>query len=177
MAKKNVIKEIIIVLLLALAIILTLGVLLYEYVPANKVLPEQISYVTPQSAKEELKNYDGVDEDKVILTYELDQTDLNNYQRIKDYKPGKTNPFSSYGTETQNNQNSNGNNNSNSGVNSSGTSTNNQTNQNNQNNQNEPGSSNNNQNNGTNKPNETSNQGSGTTSSNSTGYFQNKGLK
>lgn len=175
MAKKNVIKEIIIVLLLALAIILTLGVLLYEYVPANKVLPEQISYVTPQSAKEELKNYDGVDEDKVILTYELDQTDLNNYQRIKDYKPGKTNPFSSYGTETQNNQNSNGNNNSNSGANSSGTSTNNQTNQNSQNGQ---GSSNSNQNNGTTtKPNETNNQSSGTTSSNSTGYFQDKGLK
>ena len=38
--KKNVIKEIIIVLLLALAIILILGVLLYEFVPANKIIPE-----------------------------------------------------------------------------------------------------------------------------------------
>ena len=37
---KNVIKEIIIILLLALAIILILGVLLYRYTAYNKVLPE-----------------------------------------------------------------------------------------------------------------------------------------
>lgn len=106
---KNVIKEIIIILLLCLAIILILGVLLYEYVPSNKVLPEQVSYVTPQNIKEELQNVDGVDEEKVIMTYELDQADLNNYQRINDYKPGKTNPFSSYETQTQSTENTTGN--------------------------------------------------------------------
>ena len=36
---KNVLREIIILLLLTLAIILLLGVLLYEYVPMNKVIP------------------------------------------------------------------------------------------------------------------------------------------
>ena len=86
---KNIIKEIIIMLLLCLAIILILGVILYEYVPSNKILPEEVSYVTPQNIKEELNSSNSVEEDKVILTYEIDESDLANYQRIKDYKPGK----------------------------------------------------------------------------------------
>ena len=93
---KSIIKEIIIFLLLILAILLILGVILYEYVPSNKQLPETVSYSTPQNVKEKLVTIEGVDEDQVILTYELNQTDLNNYQRINEYKPGKTNPFSTY---------------------------------------------------------------------------------
>lgn len=96
---KTIIKEIIIALLLCLAIILILGVLLYGYVPTNKVIPEKVSYTTPSNIKEELSQVSGVDESEVILTYEVDSTDLNNYQKIKDYKPGKPNPFSSYETE------------------------------------------------------------------------------
>lgn len=105
---KNIIKEIIIMLLLCLAIILILGVILYEYVPSNKILPEEVSYVTPQNIKEELKSTDSIEEDKVILTYEIDESDLANYQRIKDYKPGKVNPFSTYEEKTEENQSQNG---------------------------------------------------------------------
>ena len=105
---KNIIKEIIIMLLLCLAIILILGVILYEYVPSNKILPEEVSYVTPQNIKEELKNSDSIEEDTVILTYEIDESDLTNYQKIKDYKPGKVNPFSTYEEKTEENQTQNG---------------------------------------------------------------------
>lgn len=105
---KNIIKEIIIMLLLCLAIILILGVILYEYVPSNKILPEEVSYVTPQNIKEELKSTDSIEEDKVILTYEIDESDLTNYQKIKDYKPGKVNPFSTYEEKTEENQTQNG---------------------------------------------------------------------
>lgn len=105
---KNIIKEIIIMLLLCLAIILILGVILYEYVPSNKILPEEVSYVTPQNIKEELKSTDSIEEDKVILTYEIDESDLTNYQKIKDYKPGKVNPFSTYEEKTEENQSPNG---------------------------------------------------------------------
>ena len=105
---KNIIKEIIIMLLLCLAIILILGVILYEYVPSNKILPEEVSYVTPQNIKEELNSSNSVEEDKVILTYEIDESDLANYQRIKDYKPGKVNPFSTYEEKTEENQSQNG---------------------------------------------------------------------
>ena len=99
MAKK-IIKEIIIMLLLCLAIILVLGVLLYEYVPSNKIIPEEVAYTTPENIQEELSKSDGVDDEQVLLTYSVDATDLNNYEKINTYVPGKPNPFSSYDTST-----------------------------------------------------------------------------
>lgn len=95
MAKK-VIKEIIIMLLLVLAIILILGVLLYEYVPSNKIIPEEVSYTTPTAVQEELSKGENVENDEIILTYSVDSTDLDNYERINTYVPGKPNPFSPY---------------------------------------------------------------------------------
>lgn len=97
MAKK-VVKELIIVLLLCLAIILLLGILLYEYVPITKTIPNAVSYTTPEDVKEELADSQAIDESQIIMTYEVDSTDLNNYAKIQDYKPGKANPFSSYET-------------------------------------------------------------------------------
>lgn len=97
MAKK-VIKEIIIMLLLCLAIILILGVLLYEYVPSNKIIPDEVSYTTPTAVQEELSKSEDVESDEVILTYSVDSTDLDNYERINTYVPGKPNPFSPYET-------------------------------------------------------------------------------
>ena len=100
---KNVINEMIIILLLCLAIILLLGILLYEYVPITRAIPNTVSYTTPEKVKKELATIEGVDESKIIMTYEVDSTDLNNYRNIQDYKPGKANPFSSYeatGTNT-----------------------------------------------------------------------------
>lgn len=97
---KKVIKEISIILLLCLAIILVLGVLLYEYVPSNKIIPEEISYTTPEEVKEEISKGENVEDEQVILTYSIDATTLNNYERINTYVPGKPNPFSSYETST-----------------------------------------------------------------------------
>lgn len=92
---KNIIKEIIIVLLLTLAIILVLGVLLYEYVPVNKIIPEKVSYTTPENIKSELETDTNVDDTQIVVTYQIDSTDLNNYKKIQEYVPGKKNPFSS----------------------------------------------------------------------------------
>ena len=99
--KKNVIKEIIIVLLLALAIILILGVLLYEFVPANKIIPETISYTTPANVQAELQTDEKIDESEVVVTYRIDSTDLNNYKKTQEYVPGKKNPFESINTTTE----------------------------------------------------------------------------
>lgn len=92
---KNIIKEIIIILLLTIAIILILAVLLYDYVPVNKPVPEKISYTTPEKVKSELETDSSVDDMEVVITYEIDSTDLNNYKKIQEYVPGKKNPFSS----------------------------------------------------------------------------------
>ena len=99
---KSIIKEIVIFLLLCLAILLVLGILLYEYVPINKTIPNEVSYTTPQKVKQELASSSDVDDSQIIMTYEINSDDLSNYRRVQDYKPGKANPFSSYETTGEN---------------------------------------------------------------------------
>ena len=125
---KSIIKEIIIMLLICLAIILVLGILLYEYVPASKTMPNEVSYTTPSDVKEELLSSADVDDSQIIVTYEVNQDDLNNYKKVQNYKPGKANPFasgettdSSNATNTTNGNSSAGNsNNGNRGSSSTG---------------------------------------------------------
>lgn len=92
---KNIIKEIIIILLLTLAIILVLGVLLYEYVPMNKIIPEKVSYTTPEQVKTELDADVSESDEELYIDYHIDSTQLNNYKKIQEYVPGKKNPFES----------------------------------------------------------------------------------
>lgn len=124
---KNLFKEIIIALLLCLAIILLLGILLYDYVPATKTVPNPVSYQTPDSVKQELAESTTINEEQVIMTYEVDSTDLNNYKRIQNYKPGKANPFSSYETTETSGTNTTTNNASQGGTNASNGASNNST--------------------------------------------------
>lgn len=126
MKTKNIIKEIIIVLLLILAIILILGILLYEYVPNNKIIPQQVSYTTPENVKEELSTSENVDDSQVIMTYEVTATDLTNYKKTKDYVSGKKNPFKSIESQNTTTENTTSGNTVNSGTtgNSSTTNTN-----------------------------------------------------
>lgn len=103
---KNVIKEIIIILLLCLAIILILGILLYEYVPMTKTIPNPVSYKVPEEVETEIQDTS----DDVLLSFNndsesIDSTELNNYERINNYQPGKANPFSSYDTTSTNGEN------------------------------------------------------------------------
>lgn len=127
---KNIAKEIIIILLLCLAIILLLGILLYEYAPMSKTVPNPVSYTTPEEVQQELSSSSDVDDSQIIMTYEVDSTDLNNYERINDYQPGKANPFSSYeasGENTTSNGSSTGGSNSSSGSSNSSSSSSNTT--------------------------------------------------
>ena len=84
-----------------------------------KVVPEPVSYTTPEEVQKEILAAGGVDESQIVMTYEIDSTDLNNYKRVQDYKPGKTNPFSSYVTEETQGQNTTNNNSSTGGTSSS----------------------------------------------------------
>ena len=56
---KSIIKEIIIMLLLCVAILLILGVLFYDYIPSNKVVPSKIAYSTPENIQEEIEEEYG----------------------------------------------------------------------------------------------------------------------
>jgi flagellar basal body-associated protein FliL len=99
--KKNIFKEIVIILLLILAIILILGVLLYEYVPTNKIIPDQISYTTPENVKTELESSASSENDEVVMKYSIDATDLQNYKKVKEYVSGKSNPFASVKNDSE----------------------------------------------------------------------------
>ena len=154
---KTIIREIIIMLLLCLAIIVVLGLLLYDYVPMSKVVPEPVSYTTPENIKQELQEAGNIDESQVIMTYEVDATDLKKYQNVKNYNPGKVNPFSSYDTSNNKNTTTTTTTSGVSGTASGASST----------------TTNNNNNNNTNNSNNTQTE----TSTSSGQFFQDKGIK
>lgn len=89
---KSVAKEIFIILLLSLAIVLILGILFYDYIPINKYVPEKEAYVTPENVKSELEET-ITETEKVEVTYEVTDADLNIYQQTGTYTEGKANPF------------------------------------------------------------------------------------
>lgn len=95
---KNIVKEIIIILLMILAIILILGVILYDYVPANKIIPEEVSYSTPETLQQELNDDTSDMTTGDLPTYTITDSELTNYKKIQEYVPGKKNPFASIAT-------------------------------------------------------------------------------
>ena len=106
---KTIVKEIIIVLLLVLAILLVLGVFFYDYIPMNKVVPKIEQYEPPKNVKEELEQNIEEKEDEIApIVREINSSDLNLYEKTKDYQKGKVNPFADTSSETGNNGNTNG---------------------------------------------------------------------
>lgn len=98
---KSIMKEIIIVLLLIVAILLVLGVFLYDYIPTNKIVPKIEQYQVPENIKEELEqNVNETEEQSTPIIYEINSKDLNIYEKSKDYKKGKVNPFSDTSSNT-----------------------------------------------------------------------------
>lgn len=109
---KSIIKEIFIMLLLCIAIVLILGILFYDYIPTNRVIPTKEAYVTPNDVKEEI-NEQITEIEKTEISYEVTDADLNIYKQSSSYKPGKKDPFSLTETsESTTNTNNNGDNNS-----------------------------------------------------------------
>ena len=108
---KRFLKELMITVLLCIALVLILAVIFYDYIPINKTIPEPVEYAMPESlseVKEELKNAVEEEEEKIIVTYEIDDSDLNGYKKQGSYKEGKVDPFSvtiESPTNTTNNNN------------------------------------------------------------------------
>ena len=89
---KSVMKEIFIILLLSIAILLILGILFYDYIPINQTVPTKEAYVTPNTVKGEIDETISESE-KVEVTYEVTDSDLNIYKQSGSYTEGKANPF------------------------------------------------------------------------------------
>lgn len=99
---KSIIKEIFIMILLCIAIVLILGILLYDYIPSNKVIPVKEAYETPNDVKEEI-NEQITEIEKTEISYEITDADLNLYKQTSSYKPGKPDPFSESSTVVNSN--------------------------------------------------------------------------
>lgn len=90
---KSVIKEILIILLLCCAICLILGVIFYDYIPTNKVVPSTVeAYTTSNTIKEEISQ-EIVEYPKQSIVFEITDSDLNLYKQDNRYDSGKANPF------------------------------------------------------------------------------------
>lgn len=96
---KSIIKEIIIILLLLLAVVLALGVLFYDYIPTNKMVPKVETYKTADSVSKEIEE-SVTEKEPTIERYEINETHLSEYQKTNVYNKGKVNPFSTYADPT-----------------------------------------------------------------------------
>ena len=93
-AIKSIFKEICIMILLCVAIVLVLGVIFYDSLPQNKVVPNKLeAYKTNQEVENEI-NEEVAAMNKVEVTYEIKGSDLTLYKQTNSYKPGKPDPFS-----------------------------------------------------------------------------------
>ena len=110
---KSILKEICIILLFSVAILLILGIIFYEYIPINQTVPTREAYVTSENVKAEIDENIKSSE-KIEVTYEITDSDLNVYRQSGSYTEGKVNPFSlESGTQTNTNPDNNGSDNEN----------------------------------------------------------------
>lgn len=90
---KVVIRELIIALLACAALLLAVVTVFYNFIPANKTLPEVTKYKAAEDIQVQLNEEVDEESDEIILTYEVTAQDLDNYEKIDEYNPGKVNPF------------------------------------------------------------------------------------
>ena len=103
MAKvKSIFKEVFIMLLLCIAIILVLGVIFYDSIPSNKVVPNKpVAYETPENIQEEInEEVSGIN--KVEVSYEITSSDLTLYKQTNEYISGNPDPFADPTKEDEN---------------------------------------------------------------------------
>ncbi len=102
---KSVLKETFIMLLLCVAIVLVLGVIFYDYIPANKAVPNKLeAYTTPENVKAEIEQeIEGSNlNTEETLVYEITGADLSFYEKTNSYVSGKPDPFSASTTIDEN---------------------------------------------------------------------------
>lgn len=114
----KVFREIFIYILLIALIVLVFGIIFYEQLPSNKIVPGKVEYSVPEKLEEELEqSLETEEEQEVLVTYTIEEDDLDGYQEADKYNPGKVDPFSDYNEGTGNTNGSLDGNNNNSGTN------------------------------------------------------------
>lgn len=90
---KSIVKEIFIILLLCIAVCLVFGVIFYDYIPNNKVVPSTVeAYKTSNTIKDEISQ-EIVDYPKQNITLEITDSDLTIKNKTKAMNLGKQTHF------------------------------------------------------------------------------------
>lgn len=108
-------KEFAIYILIIALIVLVFGILFYEQLPSNKLIPIKEDYALPENLETALEDTLSTEEQQeVLVTYNVEESDLDKYEDSKQYNPGKIDPFSDYnvgnvtGGDNSNSSNTNG---------------------------------------------------------------------
>lgn len=111
--QKSIVKQVIIVILACVAILLALALILYQYVPNNKIIPSKVEpYSAPENIKAEISESAQQELNGQVEMYEITDSDLETYRSTKSYNPGKSDPFAAYSenaTQDDSSDNSGGN--------------------------------------------------------------------
>ena len=116
---KHVVKEIFIIALLIMTVVFIIGMIFYEYMPNNKIVPEPITYMAESSTtavlqgiQSEVLIQEDSEEQSIIKSYSIGAKELSTAAAKHSYTSGKTNPFSQYVVKPDSNT-ANGTNNTN----------------------------------------------------------------
>ena len=95
----EIIKNITISILVVIAIMLLIITFSYNKISLSRVVPKVELYQLDDEIKQEVEQEEENEQTEIVTTYELDATDLNYYEKTKEYDKGKKNPFAPEPTE------------------------------------------------------------------------------
>ena len=97
--KKEIMKNIGIIVLAIIAIALLMIVLFYNKISVGRIIPRVDSYELSDEVKKEIGNVDLDENSEIITTYQLDASELKSYEKTKQYNKGKKDPFAQQSTQ------------------------------------------------------------------------------
>ena len=103
---KDLIKNIGIIILVIIALILLIMVVSYNKIAIGKVIPKVEEYQLDNEIKNELESDETDENSEIITTYEIDASDLKQYEKTKKYNKGKANPFAEESSSSSSENNS-----------------------------------------------------------------------
>lgn len=81
-------------ILIVMAAALVLMIAFYNKISVSRIIPAVEEYALSEEAQNEVAEEDAEGDAEVIKTYKVKASDLNQYERTKEYNKGKQYPFS-----------------------------------------------------------------------------------
>ncbi len=98
----NIWRDLFISLLIIIFIVLVIFIASYNKLSINKIIPQSEDYQMPETMQKDMKE-DKLEEAKeIVTTYYLDSSDLRKFEKTKEYKKGKANPFAEVSVDPSN---------------------------------------------------------------------------